>query len=62
MNRAERVQELRDRLGDDSLPTAFESITDNSDGTVTVVEMTDEGITQHRAFWLPDLLDEGDEE
>ncbi|MDU0315264.1 hypothetical protein RKE38_16310 [Phycicoccus sp. M110.8] len=57
MTRPERVQDLRHRLGDHSLPTALERIVDNGDGTVTVVEMTDDGVTQHRTLW-PTLNEE----
>lgn len=60
MTRSERVQELRNRMGDHSQPAAFESMVDNGDGTLTVTEVTDDGITQHRATWMPSFTNEDD--
>ena len=61
MTRAERVQELRDRLGDHAEPNAFERLVDNGDGTLTVVELTDDGVRQHRVLWTPPTDEDNDQ-
>lgn len=61
MTRSERIRELRDRMGDHSEPNAFERMVDHGDGTLTVTEVTDDGITQHRATWMPPFTNEEDE-
>ncbi|GAB3065087.1 hypothetical protein [Pedococcus soli] len=58
MTRSERLQELRVLLGDHSLPTAYERMVDNGDGTMTVVEVNEDGVTQHQAMWMPPFTDE----
>lgn len=60
MTRSQRIQELRDRMGDHNQPTAFESMMDNGDGTLTVVEVSDEGVTQYRGMWMPPFTTEED--
>jgi hypothetical protein len=40
-------------MGDHTEPSAFERMVDNGDGTVTVTEVTEDGITQYRATCMP---------